>query len=77
VTFSVSQSGYSGGFTESDTCSPLSGTIASVVANANAVPASYTVTPVGAGTCTITISNAAGGAVTLGVTVSTAAVVVQ
>lgn len=74
----VSESGYTGAFSESDTCNPYSGEIAAVVAGSNgAGSATYAVTPVAAGTCTITITDATGRAAGVDVTVSTAAITVQ
>jgi hypothetical protein len=77
TTLTVTQSGYTGSFTESDTCAPLTGTIATVHANATTGTASYAVAPIAAGTCQITVSNSAGQAVVVPVTVSTFALTVQ
>jgi hypothetical protein len=77
VTLTVTETGYAGAFGESDTCAPLTGTIATVHANATSGTASYTVTPVGPGACSITVRDTAGGAVTVPVTVSTLALTVQ
>lgn len=50
----VSESGYNGGFVESDTCAG----IATIAASASAgSPGSYTVTPRHSGTCTITFAS--------------------
>jgi hypothetical protein len=77
-TVTVSESGYTGRFTESDNCNPYSGTIASVALASTATgAATYAVTPQGAGTCTVTISDASGKSVAVGVTVSIAAITVQ
>jgi hypothetical protein len=74
----VTESGYTGSFTESDTCNPTSGEIASVVAGAkSAGSATYAVTPIAAGTCTVTVLDTAGHATAVDVTVSTAAITVQ
>ena len=74
----VTESGYSGAFTESDTCNPYSGEIASIAAGAkSAGSATYAITPIGAGTCTITFADAAGHTTGVNVTVSTAAITVQ
>jgi hypothetical protein len=77
VTLTVTETGYAGAFSESDTCAPLTGAIATVHANATSGTASYTVTPVGPGACSITVRDTAGGAVTVPVTVSTLALTVQ
>ncbi|HXM06701.1 MAG TPA: hypothetical protein VN936_04520, partial [Candidatus Acidoferrum sp.] len=65
TTFSASETGYTGAFTESDTCSG----IASVAAGA---AGSYTITPSGAGTCSVTITDsyAQKAAVAVSVTVT-------
>src|SRR5579872_3181288 len=70
----VAQSGNSATFTESDTCNPSSGAIVTVVAGST--PASYTVTPQHAGSCTITITGTGGASVTVsvGVTITTGGV---
>jgi hypothetical protein len=74
----VTESGYTGTFTESDTCNPYSGEIASVVAGAHSAgSATYAVTPVGAGACAIRVTDTAGNATAVNVTVSTAAITVQ
>ena len=74
----VTESGYSGAFTESDTCNPYSGEVASVVAStSSAGSATYAVTPMGAGTCAITFTDASARTATVDVTVSTAAITVQ
>lgn len=73
----VTESGYTGSFTESDTCNPASGKIASVVASATSTgSATYAVTPIAAGTCTITVLDTASHATAVNVTVSTAAITV-
>jgi arabinan endo-1,5-alpha-L-arabinosidase len=77
ATFTVTETGYAGPFAETDSCSPLAGTIATVHANATSATASYTVTPIARGTCTITVTDASGGGVTIPVTVSTLAVTVH
>lgn len=71
--FTASESGYSGTFTESDTCHPAAGTIATVApANANGPSATFTVTPQSAGSCAVTVTDAYGqtSAVTVGVTIT-------
>ena len=77
MTLTVTESGYAGVFTETDTCSPLTGTIATVHANATSGTASYTVAPVAPGTCSIVVGDASGRNVTIPVTVSTLAVTLQ
>jgi len=74
----ITETGYSGTFAESDTCNPFSGVVASVsVASSSAGKATYAVTPLGAGTCAVTATDTAGRATSVNVTVSTAAIVVQ
>jgi hypothetical protein len=74
----VTESGYSGAFTESDTCNPLTGQIAAIAAGASSSGSqTYAVTPVSAGTCAVTVSDSTGKNVKIGVTVSTAAITVQ
>ena len=76
---SVTESGYTGTFHESDTCTPLTGAIATVSAAGSppAGSATYSVAPVGPGTCQITVADGTGRTTTVPVTVSTAAVTVQ
>lgn len=74
----VSENGYTGTFTESDTCNPYGGEIAAVVTSSDGMgAATYAVTPIGAGACTITVTDAAGRAAGVDVTVSMAAITVQ
>jgi hypothetical protein len=75
----VTETGYTGVFHESDTCAPLSGAIASVTTMANppAGSASYSVAPLAAGTCQITLRDDGANSVVVPVTVSTAAITVQ
>lgn len=77
VTFTVAEAGYAGAFTETDTCRPATGAIASVAAVAGASPAAYAVTPLGAGTCSIAIADASGRTTSVTVVVSTASIGVQ
>ena len=77
ATLTVTETGYTGAFVETDSCAPLTGTIATVHANATVGTASFTITPTGAGTCQISVSDSAGHAVVVPVTVSTFAVTVQ
>jgi len=76
--FSVTEPGYAGRYTESDTCNPYTGQIAAVatVANGNGA-ASYSVTPINAGTCTVTISDGAGRSSSVSVSIAAAAITVQ
>lgn len=77
-TLDVSESGYTGGFTESDTCNPFSGEIAAVSAGSNGNgAATYAITPVAAGTCTVTVTDASNRTIAVQITVSTAAISVQ
>ncbi len=72
-TFTVGENGFSGTYTETDTCHPSSGTIATLSPTSAGGPnAIFTVTPVNAGTCTITITDGIGNtaAVSIGVTLS-------
>lgn len=77
----VTETGYTKGFTESDTCNPLTGQIAAVSPVVLASPppgtATYNVSPINAGTCAITVTDAGGQSVTVPVNVSTAAITVQ
>jgi hypothetical protein len=74
----VSEPGYTGSFTESDTCNPYSGEIAAVAAGATSLgSATYNVTPMAAGSCTMTVTDSASHGVSITVTVSTAAITVQ
>jgi hypothetical protein len=66
---SVTESGYSGTFSEVDTC-------AGIATIATASP-KFTVTPVAVGTCSITISDIPQRFVAVGVTVTTSGLVVQ
>jgi hypothetical protein len=68
-TVTVTETNYTGAFTESDTC----GTFATVSTQSASGPsATYTVTPLAAGTCTITVHDANGqkGAVAVGITLT-------
>jgi len=77
-TFTIKETGYSGAFTESDTCNPLTGQIASVTAVSNTGgAASYQVAPIAAGACTVTITDASSRSATISVSVATAAITVQ
>jgi hypothetical protein len=74
----VTESGYVGAFTESDTCSPYAGEIAAVSPGVRAAgSATYAVTPEAAGMCAITVTDSQGRAAAVDVTVSTAAITVQ
>jgi hypothetical protein len=75
---SVTEPGYTGTFTESDTCNPLSGAIASVAAQSNANgAAAYVIAPLGAGTCNVTISDTSGRGTTISVSVASAAITIH
>ncbi len=67
-----------GTFTESNTCNPYTGQIASVAMTSSAAgSATFTLTPVAAGTCTITVSDNAGRNTSVSVSIATAAITVQ
>ena len=69
----VSESGYNRTFSESDTCNPQAGTIATVTpASANGPSSAFTVTSIGAGQCTVTITdqNNQSAQVTVNVTIT-------
>jgi hypothetical protein len=70
----IAESGYSGTFSETDTCSSVAS-----VGPLSAVGASYnaTVTPTAAGSCTITVSDASAHSVKIPVAVTTSGLVVQ
>jgi hypothetical protein len=70
TTFSASETGYTGAFTESDTC----GGIAGVVAGA---AGSYTITPSGAGSCNVTIADSFAQKAAVAVSVTVTGGVVQ
>jgi len=56
-TVSASENFYTGALTESDTCNPSAGTIASVAPVSGIAPVTFTVTPRTPGNCSITISD--------------------
>lgn len=72
-TFSASETNYSGTFTQSNTCNPNSGTIATISPASGTAPVTFTVTPQSAGSCTVTIGDSSGQStsLTIGVTTST------
>jgi hypothetical protein len=75
---SVTESGYTGAFHESDTCNPLSGAIAGVAATSNGNgTATYAITPLSAGVCNVTISDASGHGTTISVSVASAAITIH
>ena len=75
---SVTESGYTGTFTESDTCNPLSGAIAGVAMQSNANgAATYAITPLAAGVCNVTISDTSGRGTTISVSVASAAITIH
>ncbi len=60
-TFTASESGYNGTFSESDTCTTNGTGIVGIAFAAQTGPsASYTVTPISAGSCAIIITDASG-----------------
>jgi hypothetical protein len=66
-TFSADETGYTGAFTETDTCNAL----ATVSTPSSSGPAAtYTVVPLGAGTCTITIRDSNGQKHTIAVSLT-------
>ncbi|MGC8485710.1 MAG: hypothetical protein ACP5O6_08775, partial [Candidatus Baltobacteraceae bacterium] len=70
----VTETGYTGTFTESDTCS----TIATVTPSSGTGPSfTFTVTGVNAGTCTATFADTNGQQVTANIGVTTTGVVIQ
>lgn len=74
----VTESGYTGTFIENDTCSPLSGAIASVATQSNANgAATYVITPLAAGTCNVTISDTSGRGTTISISVASAAITIH
>jgi|GEM_PF-3412419 len=71
-TFAASESGYTGAFTETDTCNPGTA-IATVSAASGPGPtATFTVTPQSAGSCVVTVHDTNGqtSTVTIGVTIT-------
>lgn len=77
-TLKISESGYLGAFTESDTCNPLTGQIVGITTLSNTQGiANYQVAPIGAGTCAITVTDASGRSTNISVSVATAAITVQ
>jgi hypothetical protein len=74
----VTEAGYSGSFSERDTCDPFAGEIAAVTREAaSAGKITYTVSPLGAGTCTITVLGSKSKSIRIAVKVTTAAITVQ
>ena len=71
VTFSVHDASYSGSFSEADQASAPCANIAKVVATQPAAPtATFTVTPVNAGQCGITVWESNGSTATLSIVVT-------
>jgi hypothetical protein len=68
-TFAASETGYSGAFTESDTC-PSIATIAQT-------SATFTVTPVAAGSCIVTVADSHQQKSTVTISVTTSGAVIQ
>lgn len=74
----VQEVGYTGGFNESDTCAPSSGTIATIGSNGASGPsATFTATGVAAGTCTATFSDASGQHTSAAISVTTNGFTIQ
>lgn len=74
----VTEPGYTGNYAESDTCNPPAGQIAVIAAVSNANgSANYSVTPINAGSCTVTISDSAGRSSSVSVSIAAAAITVQ
>lgn len=75
---SVTETGYTGAFTENDTCNPLSGTIALITVQSNANgSATYAIAPIAAGTCTVTVGDSAKHTTMISVSVATAAITIH
>ena len=70
-TLRASETGYNGTLSQTNTCNPSAGTIATVSPASGSAPVTFTVTPQGAGTCTITVSDTNGQSTALTVTVTT------
>lgn len=69
--FTASESGYSGAFTQTNTCSPAGGSIAAVSpASAGGPSATFTVTGVTGGSCTVTIHDTNGQSAAVNVTIT-------
>ncbi|HVS45493.1 MAG TPA: hypothetical protein VMS32_02395 [Verrucomicrobiae bacterium] len=70
--------GYTGAFTESDTCNPSGGTIATVAPSSGSGPSfTFTVTGVAAGTCAATFADSNGQRVTTNIGVTTTGGIIQ
>jgi len=77
-TFTVTETSYSGAFIETDTCAPMSGTIATVTPRAaNGPSVMFTVTPVAAGSCIIKVTDSMGQTATVNVTVTVSSVIIS
>jgi hypothetical protein len=75
---SVSEGGYSGTFTESDTCSPVAGTIATISPGTGSGPSlPQTVTGVAAGTCVVTFTDSHGQTGSSTITVTTSSIIIS
>ena len=59
-TFAASESNYTGTFTQSNTCNPSGGAIAAITPASGTAPVTFTVTPQGGGSCTVTVSDSNG-----------------
>jgi hypothetical protein len=74
-TFFAFENFYSGTLTESDTCNPSAGILASVSPSSGTSPATFTVTPRAVGACTVKISDANGQSATESVSVASGTIV--
>jgi hypothetical protein len=72
--FVAGETGYTGAFTESDTCS---GVATVTTPSAKGPSATYTVTGVAAGTCTATIKDSFGQSAAEAISVTTGTIVIQ
>ena len=67
MSFTASESGYSGAFTATNTCSGIATVTPS---SASGPSAAFTVTPTANGTCTVTINDASNNSTSVNVTIS-------
>ncbi len=78
ATIIVQETGYSGTFTESDTCNPSGGQIATIAASSAAgASATYVATGISAGSCTATFSDSTNQHITIPVVVTTNGFIIQ
>ena len=75
--FSASENFYSGTMTQTNSCSPSAGVIATVSPVSGTAPVTFTVTPQAVGSCSITISDSNSQSATVAVTVTTESIVIQ